>query len=70
MGLLEWLSGLGREEPLYEKDRRCTNCLHCWYSDMDREYKCSNFFAPSDYQYKCKKSPNALTDCPKFDMKH
>ena len=69
MGLLEWLSGVGRKEPLEDGDRRCMKCLHCYYDNMDREWKCSNFFAPQKYIWLCRKQPSSHTDCPKFDYK-
>ena len=69
MGLLEWLSGLDRQEALDKSDRRCTNCLHCFYDSFDRMYKCSNFFAPGKYTFLCRQQPNKVTDCPKFDYK-
>ncbi|MBE5730845.1 MAG: hypothetical protein IKC48_03790 [Clostridia bacterium] len=70
-GFLEKISdALGKNEPFEKKDRRCTNCTSCWWSSMDREYKCNNFWAPQSYKYNCRHKPNSYTDCPKFDAKN
>ena len=50
-------------------ERRCINCSSCTYIDRDRRYTCSNGWAPLDYTLQCKRSPNEITNCPKFNYK-
>ena len=66
MGLF---SDFFHKEPSNPKDRRCINCTYHYYNSREQKHYCNNNWGSVDYRIKCSKSPNAITDCPKFDYK-